>query len=615
MPEITLLHIGAATAAAIVGIVFGWLARGKRSAREKAAINAGWHEQLDAKNVESERLQSQNKSLMEQISQVQSADRRAARQARELSAALKEASERREKLKQQIEDLKGQLKQALDDCQRLESGMPLASNSPDIEARMAEAVREKDAKIAELNVSLSKWNQRLSPLVEKYRERDNEATALEAELAEARERIHALENSLDAISTAVDMDAAVPDRDDEEDGGARSADKVVNLRFADRNRPDDAAADDDKAPPPAEDSDLAAAGDSLDSQIVETTTADDDPGAEIGASTTDGGGTDDDEPETGDYAAFSDDDTGRVKPGRARTAIDPDGASRADDDEDDSAMIAGLADDEQPVDAAAAAKEPDDTASSVGGDEHATDETDGAAADGDDSVRGSSAFVALPDDDAPSDVVSGDTDQPEDPTVYAVTTAGRSEDTASAADNDSRFSHIPDGATAGIAASGDTGDDDDDPHTSDAVAASPEDGSPATPAEVADDPTVYAATTAAQSNDASAADNDSASPQESGDTIVEASGPVDDGAYDDYADETEGAGLRDNLKRINGIGPAIEKTLNELGIFRYRQIADMTDYDIDRVAKRLKGFRSRIYREDWMGQARELLDEAAGETA
>ena len=32
----------------------------------------------------------------------------------------------------------------------------------------------------------------------------------------------------------------------------------------------------------------------------------------------------------------------------------------------------------------------------------------------------------------------------------------------------------------------------------------------------------------------------------------------------------------------------------------------MSEYDIDRVAQQLKGFRSRIYREDWIGQARDL---------
>lgn len=66
--------------------------------------------------------------------------------------------------------------------------------------------------------------------------------------------------------------------------------------------------------------------------------------------------------------------------------------------------------------------------------------------------------------------------------------------------------------------------------------------------------------------------------------------------------------LRDNLQAIRGVGPSIEQTLNELGIFRFQQIADMSEYDIDRVATRLKGFHSRIYRENWIGQARELSD-------
>ena len=68
---------------------------------------------------------------------------------------------------------------------------------------------------------------------------------------------------------------------------------------------------------------------------------------------------------------------------------------------------------------------------------------------------------------------------------------------------------------------------------------------------------------------------------------------------------------RDDLKMIKGVGPAIEKTLNEMGIFNFQQIADLSEYDIDRVARRLKGFHSRIHREDWIGQARMLLDSAA----
>ena len=71
------------------------------------------------------------------------------------------------------------------------------------------------------------------------------------------------------------------------------------------------------------------------------------------------------------------------------------------------------------------------------------------------------------------------------------------------------------------------------------------------------------------------------------------------------------AAERDNLKEIKGVGPAIEKTLNEMGIFSFRQLAELGDCDIDRVARRLKGFHSRIHREDWIGQARTLLDGTA----
>jgi len=69
----------------------------------------------------------------------------------------------------------------------------------------------------------------------------------------------------------------------------------------------------------------------------------------------------------------------------------------------------------------------------------------------------------------------------------------------------------------------------------------------------------------------------------------------------------------DDLQKIKGIGPAIEQTLNDLGVNRYHQIAEMSEYDIDRIAQQLKGFRSRIYREDWIGQARDLQYEKSNQ--
>ena len=93
---------------------------------------------------------------------------------------------------------------------------------------------------------------------------------------------------------------------------------------------------------------------------------------------------------------------------------------------------------------------------------------------------------------------------------------------------------------------------------------------------------------------------------------------IDDAsADDDYSsiNDIDESVQRDNLKKIKGVGPAIEKTLNEMGIVRFQQIADLSEYDIDRVAQRLKGFRSRIYREDWIGQARDYLDQKLGGSA
>ncbi len=62
----------------------------------------------------------------------------------------------------------------------------------------------------------------------------------------------------------------------------------------------------------------------------------------------------------------------------------------------------------------------------------------------------------------------------------------------------------------------------------------------------------------------------------------------------------------DDLTRIHGIGPKIERTLKSLGIISYRQIAQLTDDDIDRLGDHLGHFRDRIRRDNWMASAAEL---------
>ena len=68
----------------------------------------------------------------------------------------------------------------------------------------------------------------------------------------------------------------------------------------------------------------------------------------------------------------------------------------------------------------------------------------------------------------------------------------------------------------------------------------------------------------------------------------------------------------DDLKRISGVGPVLEKTLNDLGIYQFRQIALFTTDDIAWVSKHLSQFKGRIERDDWVGQAEELYREKYG---
>jgi len=70
---------------------------------------------------------------------------------------------------------------------------------------------------------------------------------------------------------------------------------------------------------------------------------------------------------------------------------------------------------------------------------------------------------------------------------------------------------------------------------------------------------------------------------------------------------------RDNLQKIRGIGPSIEKILNKYDIYRYEQIANISEYEIEAVARDIKGLKSQIHREDWIGQAEYLINKKVNE--
>ncbi len=59
----------------------------------------------------------------------------------------------------------------------------------------------------------------------------------------------------------------------------------------------------------------------------------------------------------------------------------------------------------------------------------------------------------------------------------------------------------------------------------------------------------------------------------------------------------------DDLKRIHGIGPKLERTLKDLGMTSFRQIANLSDEDVAYVTAALDAFKGRIERDDWIGSA------------
>ena len=327
MPELNVIHIAIIAALTVIGAIVGWIFRGKRALEEKAAVGAGWQDQINAQRTEHDRLTDQNKGLMEQINQYRASNKDAKNRAKELSEAVQEAYARRDELQREIKDIRGNLEVAMTQRDQLQSDMSAQTGE-------SAEVSEKDARIKKLQLELENWQSRLPPLIDKFRQRNEDAERLEADLTTANARISELEEAVDPGHTHIEP--------------VRDPDKLTDGRDA-SNDPIDEPSDDD-------DEELEAEAES---------------GEDVGA---------DDEPS---------------------------------EDEDEAAESA--------------------------------------------------------------------------------------------------------------------------------------------------------------------------------------------------------TGARDRLQAIKGIGPAIEKTLNEMGIFSYQQIAEMSEYDIDRIAKRLKGFRTRIYREDWIGQARDLRDKASGD--
>jgi len=61
----------------------------------------------------------------------------------------------------------------------------------------------------------------------------------------------------------------------------------------------------------------------------------------------------------------------------------------------------------------------------------------------------------------------------------------------------------------------------------------------------------------------------------------------------------------DDLKKLSGVGPALEKKLNAAGVTTYAQVAGWKKADVAAMDEKLS-FKSRIEREGWVAQAAKL---------
>ncbi len=63
----------------------------------------------------------------------------------------------------------------------------------------------------------------------------------------------------------------------------------------------------------------------------------------------------------------------------------------------------------------------------------------------------------------------------------------------------------------------------------------------------------------------------------------------------------------DDLEQINGVGPMLGALLNEIGVYYFWQIAEWTPDEVAWVDGKLLHFKGRIERDDWVGQAQNLM--------
>ncbi|WP_018149452.1 50S ribosomal protein L21 [Henriciella marina] len=78
---------------------------------------------------------------------------------------------------------------------------------------------------------------------------------------------------------------------------------------------------------------------------------------------------------------------------------------------------------------------------------------------------------------------------------------------------------------------------------------------------------------------------------------------------DDRGRLEQAVGKADDLKKISGVGPAMEKKLNTAGIFHFWQVADLNKTQAQELDDEA-GLGGRIERDEWVKQAKQLAKDA-----
>jgi predicted flap endonuclease-1-like 5' DNA nuclease len=67
-------------------------------------------------------------------------------------------------------------------------------------------------------------------------------------------------------------------------------------------------------------------------------------------------------------------------------------------------------------------------------------------------------------------------------------------------------------------------------------------------------------------------------------------------------------GGANDLKQIKGVGPKLEVLLHSMGVYHFGQIAGWSAAEVAWMDENLQGFKGRVTRDDWVGQAKALSE-------